>query len=91
METVIISARFKKKKKTEFYQTIESLKPSIKNYCKDFEMKMLKGNNFEIRVTFTAMGQFENNFYNPEFVILKGSILSLCHNVSIKLNDINLN
>jgi len=90
METVIINATINEKKKTEFFQTIESLKSLVKNYCNELETIISEDNNLSIRITFSDHDEMENNFYNAEFNILKGSVMSLCKNVKIKINDVNL-
>ena len=90
METVIINATINEKKKTEFFQTIESLKSLVKNYCNEIETIISEDNNLSIRITFSDHDEMENNFYNAEFNILKGSVMSLCKNVNIKINDVNL-
>jgi len=90
METVIINATINEKKKTEFFQTIESLKSLVKNYCNELETIISEDNNLSIRITFSDHDEMENNFYNAEFNILKGSVMSLCKNVNIKINDVNV-
>jgi ribonuclease HII len=90
METVIINATINEKKKIEFFQTIESLKSLVKNYCNELETIISEDNNLSIRITFSDHDEMENNFYNAEFNILKGSVMSLCKNVNIKINDVNL-
>ena len=90
METVIINATINEKKRTEFFQTIESLKSLVKNYCNELETIISEDNNLSIRITFSDHDEMENNFYNAEFNILKGSVMSLCKNVNIKINDVNL-
>jgi len=90
METVIINATINEKKKTEFFQTIESLKSLVKNYCNELETIISEDNNLSIRITFSNHDEMENNFYNAEFNILKGSVMSLCKNVNIKINDVNV-
>jgi len=87
METVFISAKISENKKNELYQTLEPLKSLIKNYCEDFETKIDLQNNLSIRITFSGKNELEKNFYNNEFNILKGSVLSLCDDVRIKVND----
>ena len=87
METVIINSRIKKKNKTELYQALESLKPFIKANCKVLELKINPDNNLFIEITFDSKESLENNFYQSEFVILKGTLKSLCDNVRIKVND----
>lgn len=88
METVTINARINEKKKVEFYQTMESLKALVKNYCSDFELDVSPDNNLTIRIAFNSMDELKSNFHNNEFNILKGSLRSLCDNISIKTNDI---
>jgi len=90
METVIINATINENKKAEFFQTIESLKSLVKNYCNEFETIISKDNNLSIRITFSNHDEMENNFYNAEFNILKGSVISLCNDISIKINDVSL-
>jgi hypothetical protein len=87
METVIINSRIKKKNKTELYQTLESLTPLIKANCQDFELKINPDDTLFMEITFDSRESFENNFYQSEFVILKGTLKSLCDNVRIKVND----
>ena len=86
METVIISASISDKKKSEFYQVMESLKTLVKTYCKKFEIKVAEDNSIIIRIIFDKKEDIEKNFYNKEFNILKGSVRSLCNNVKIKIN-----
>jgi hypothetical protein len=90
METVIINATISDNKQAEFFQTIESLKSLVKNYCDEFETIISKDNNLSIRITFSNHDEMENNFYNSEFNILKGSVISLCNDISIKINDVSL-
>jgi len=86
METVTISAIISKKRKVEFYQTMESLKSLVKNYCSEFELDVSPDNNLEIKITFDNIDEFKSNFHNNEFNILKGSIRSLCDDVKIRVN-----
>ena len=90
METVIINAKISESKKAEFFQTIESLKSLVKNYCNEFETIISKDNDLSIRITFSNHDEMENNFYNAEFNILKGSVISLCKNVSIRVKDVSI-
>ena len=90
METVIINSKIKKNNKTELYQTLESLQPSIRSHCKEFELKINQDNSLLMEITFDSHESFEKNFYNNEFNILKGTIKSLCDNVVIKINDVSL-
>lgn len=87
METVTIKSRIKKNNKTELYQTLESLKPSIKSHCKELELKISQDDSLNLQITFDDKESLQNNFYNAEFNILKGTIKSLCDDVVIKIND----
>jgi hypothetical protein len=87
METVIINSKIKKNNKTELYQTLESLQPSIRSHCKELELKINPDNSLFMKIIFDSYESFENNFYNNEFNILKGTIKSLCEDVIIKVND----
>lgn len=88
MKTVIISASISDKKKSEFFQVMESLKTLIKNYCNKFEIKVAEDNSIIIRIIFNKKEDLDNNFYNKEFNILKGSVRSLCNNVNIEINGV---
>jgi len=90
METVVISAKINEKNKVEFYQTMESLKILVKNYCNELETEISLDNNLVIRIIFNSKDELGRNFYNNEFNILKGSVRSLCDNIRIKVNDISL-
>jgi hypothetical protein len=87
MQTVIINSKIKKNNKTELYQTLESLQPSIKTHCKDLDIKINPDNSLSMEITFDSQESFENNFYNNEFNILKGTLKSLCEDVIIKVNN----
>ena len=87
METVTINSRIKKNNKTELYQTLESLKPYIKSHCKDLELKINPDDRLDMHITFDDQESLENNFYNYEFKILKGTLKSLCEDIVIKIND----
>jgi hypothetical protein len=87
MKTVTITARINESKKAEFFQTMESLKPLIKNYCSGFDVTISKDNELTILITFSSKDELETNFYNTEFNILKGSVISLCDDVKIKVSD----
>jgi hypothetical protein len=91
METVTISARINEKKIVEFYQTMESLKTLVKNYCNEFELDVSLDNNLTIKIDFNSMDELKSNFNNNEFNILKGSVRSLCDHLSVKINDVNTN
>ena len=85
METVTITANISEKKKVEFYQTMESLKTLVKNYCNNLDISV-EENNVLIHITFDGKVELEKNFYNSEFNILKGTLKSLCNNTTIKIN-----
>lgn len=87
METVIINSKIKKNNKTELYQTLESLQPSIRSHCKELELKINPDNSLFMKIIFDSYQSFEINFYNNEFNILKGTLKSLCEDVIIKVND----
>ena len=90
MEILTISARIIEKKIGEFYQTMESLKSLVKKYCNEFETQVDSENNLVIRITFNSKEEMENNFSNSEFNILKGTIRSLCDNISYNINDVSV-
>jgi len=91
METVTIRARISAKKKAEFFQTTESLKPLIIKYCNDLKINVDSNNNLDIKIVFEGKEQLENYFQKNEFNILKGSVISLCENIHIKINDMVVN
>ena len=91
METATITARIRTNKSTEFHQVMESLQLVIKDYCKQFEMVVNPEYNVMIKIIFEGKDELENNFYNNEFNLLKGTIKSLCANVVIKINDLAVN
>ena len=86
-----MSARLNKKNKTEFYQTMESLKSLVKPYCYDLDINVVEDKNVFIRIMFNEKDELEKNFYNNEFTILKGSVRSLCNDLIIKVNDVSIN
>lgn len=90
METVLISARISKNKKSEFFQVMESLKNLVRNYCKDFDINVSEDNYLDMRIIFAGKEDLESNFYNKEFNILKGTVKSLCNNVNIRINDVQV-
>lgn len=65
---------------------MESLQLVIKDYCKQFEMVVNQEYNVVIKIIFEGKDELENNFYNNEFSLLKGTIKSLCDDVDIKIN-----
>lgn len=89
METITISARINEKKKVEFYQTMESLKTLVKNYCNELEVEVHPDNSLLLKITFNSKDELIKNFDNSEFNILKGTVRSLCSD--IKINDGNMN
>jgi hypothetical protein len=86
MEKVTINARINDKKKTEFFHTMESLKSLLEKSCKDLEVKISEDNRLVIQIVFEDRGELESRFYNNEFNILKGSVRSVCDDISIKIN-----
>ncbi|MCK5101714.1 MAG: hypothetical protein KAR17_02830 [Cyclobacteriaceae bacterium] len=90
MDTITISARINEKKKAEFYHTMESLKSLVNEYCNEIETEINPDNNLVIRITFNSKTDMEKNFSNNEFNILKGTIRSLCDNISYKFGDVSV-
>ena len=90
MDTITISARINEKKKAEFYHTMESLKSLVNEYCNEIETEINPDNNLVIRITFNSKTDMEKNFSNSEFNILKGTIRSLCDNISYKFGDVSV-
>ncbi|MDZ7624374.1 MAG: hypothetical protein U5J96_08035 [Ignavibacteriaceae bacterium] len=88
MEIVTISAAIQEKRKIEFFQTIEPLKSLVKNYCQKLEIEVSPENNLQINISFESKKEMEKNFNNNEFNILKGTVRSLCDNVTIMINDV---
>ena len=87
MDTVTISAKISEKKKAEFYQTMESLKMLVKNYCNEIDYEISPDNKLIIRITFDSKEDLGKNFYNNEFNILKGSVRSVCDNININITE----
>lgn len=87
LETVTIIAGIVDTKRSEFFQVMESLKPIIKSYCNDFELKIAEDNSLAIHITFDNKNDLKKKFYNKEFNILKGAVQSLCNNVKVKINE----
>jgi hypothetical protein len=87
MEKVTISAHISDKKRAEFFHTMESLKTIIEKSCKDLEVKISDNNRLVIQIVFEDREELESKFYNNEFNILKGSVRSVCDDVSIKVDD----
>jgi hypothetical protein len=91
METVTISGNISKKKKAEFFQTMESLTGLVENQCNDLDIRVKDDNSLIIKITFDGKDQMEKNFYTGEFSILKGTVKSLCEDVRININDTTVN
>lgn len=87
MESVIINARISSKKKAEFFHTTESLKPILNKFCEKLEINIDSKNNVEIHIEFKSKEQLENYHSRNEFSILKGSVMSLCDDVEIKIGN----
>jgi hypothetical protein len=87
MESVIINARISDKKKVEFFHTTESLKPMLNKFCDMLNINIDPKNNVEIHIDFKDKEQLENYHSRNEFSILKGSVMSLCDDVEIKMGD----
>lgn len=88
METVLINAILNEKKKSEFYQTMESLKILVQNYCQDFQIITNDDLSLTIQITFDDIDEIKNHFYGNEFNIMKGSLRSLCDNIDIKIGNV---
>lgn len=87
MESVIINARISSKKKAEFFHTTESLKPILNKFCDMLDINIDPKNNVEIHIEFKDKEQLENYHSRNEFSILKGTVISLCDDVEIKIGD----
>lgn len=87
MEAVKILAQLNNEKKSEFYQTFESLSSLVKKYCEEIKIEMDSDNELRITILFSDKDELEDNFYNNEFTILKGTVRSLCNNVRIEINN----
>jgi hypothetical protein len=87
MESVNISAKISSKKKAEFFHTTESLKQILNNFCETLHINIDPKNNVEIRIEFKDREQLENYHSQNEFSILKGTVMSLCDNVEIKIDS----
>jgi|WetSurMetagenome_2_1015567.scaffolds.fasta_scaffold216137_2 hypothetical protein len=88
MESVIINAKISGKKKAEFFHTTESLKPILNKFCDKLEIKIDSKNKLEIFIGFEGKHQLENYYSRNEFNILKGSVMSLCDDVEIKIGKV---
>ena len=88
MDTVLIKAKIKNSKQTEFFQTMESIKELLKNKCSGFKMNTKNNKNVSIRISFDGTNKLERNINGAEFNILKGALTSLCTDVEIIQNEI---
>ena len=88
MDTVLIKAKIKNSKQTEFFQTMESIKELLKNKCCGFKMNTKNNKNVSIRISFDDTNKLEKNINGAEFNILKGALTSLCTDVEIIQNEI---
>ena len=61
METVVIKAKIEERKKTEFLQTMESLKELVQNNCCEFEIE-LNSKSLLIQITFENEDDLKNRF-----------------------------
>ncbi len=87
MESVNINARISSKKKAEFFQTTESLKPILNKFCEMLDINIDTKNNVQIHIGFESKDQLQNYHSRNEFNILKGSVMSLCDDVEIKIGN----
>jgi len=91
METVKILAQINNDKKSEFFQTFESLSKLVNKYCEELDVEVSYNNGVEITILFSDKDALANNFYNEEFNILKGTVRSLCNSVRIEIKNSVLN
>jgi hypothetical protein len=91
MDTLLIKAKIKNRKQTEFFQTMESIKDLFKKKGIDFELKNRNNKNINIRILFGDTSELEKNINSAEFNILKGALISLCTDVEIIQNEKQLN
>jgi hypothetical protein len=91
MDTLLIKAKIKNRKQTEFFQTMESIKDLFKKKGSDFELKNRNNKNINIRILFGDTSELEKNINSAEFNILKGALISLCTDVEIIQNEKQLN
>ena len=87
MEIVTINARINEHKKVEFFHTMESLKSLVKSYCNNMEVTINEDSSLIVRIKFNSERELVHNFDNDEFKILKGTVKSLCHDITIKRNN----
>ena len=88
MDTVLINAKIKNRKQTEFFQTMESIKELLNNKCSGFELEWKNSKHINIRILFDDTSELEKNINCAEFNILKGALMSLCTDVEIIQNEI---
>lgn len=91
METVKILAQINNDKKSEFFQTFESLTSLVSKFCEELDVEVSPYDDLEITILFSDKDSLANNFYNEEFNILKGTVRSLCNNVRIEIKNAILN
>jgi hypothetical protein len=91
MDSVLIKAKIKNRKQIEFFQTIESIKDLFKDKCNGFELKNKSNKNINIRILFDDTSKLKRNINSTELNILKGALISLCTDVEIIQNEMQLN
>ena len=91
MDTVLIKAKIKNRKQTEFFQTMESIKELLNNKCSGFELERKNSKHINIRILFDDTSELEKNINGAEFNILKGALMSLCTDVEIIQNEKQIN
>jgi hypothetical protein len=91
MNSVIINAKIREKKKAEFFHTSEALEPLLKKYCSRFEININSKQILEISIVFDSEKQSENYSKRDEFNILKGLVKGLCEDVVIKIDNVPVN
>jgi hypothetical protein len=91
MDTVLIKAKIKNRKQTEFFQTMESIKDLLKNKCIGFQLERKNSKHINIRILFDDTSKLERTINGAEFNILKGALISLCTDVEIIQNEKQLN
>ena len=87
MDNVLLRAKIKNRKQTEFFQTMESMKDLLKNKCSGFELESKNSKHINIKILFDDTSKLEENIISTEFNILKGALMSLCTDVEIIRNE----
>ena len=87
MTEVLINAKIKQRKKTELFQTIESIKDLLLSKCYQFDMDYEKNRTLKMQITFNETLSVNENFNVIEFNILKGALFSLCDDINIIQNQ----